>query len=111
MVILMKVPKGLVLSRLIEKRFEKITGIKGKLKDFISPAQFAFVAGIPEVKVFRIIAHSKKLHGYILNNEDLRIHPSAVKYLSKQMIKRIQKESSGDLTEFGYTKRIAATYR
>lgn len=111
MVILIKAPKVLVLNQFLEKRFERITGIKCKLQNFITPEQFAFVAGTQVTKVFSIVSKSKTMHGYILNGADLRIHPAALKYLSKQMIKRLQAESSGDFSKFGNTKRITASYR
>lgn len=111
MVILIKAPKILVLNRLIEKYFEKKTGQKVKLKEFLSVEHFSLGTGIDSKKVFFLISKSKTMHGYILNGEDLRIHSSAIAFISKRMREELATELSGNLSKFGYTKRIPATYR
>jgi len=111
MVILIKAPKVLVLNRLIEKRFAGLCGFKAKLREFLTTQLLSSISGMDASKIPSIIAKSKKMHGYILNGGELMIHPSATTYFTKKMQERISGELSGDLTKFGHTKRITASYR
>ena len=111
MVILIKIPKGLVLNRLIERRFQYLCGYKAKLKEFLPIQIFSIISGIDKNKVFLLIAKSKNMHGFILNNDELLIHPSATNFITDKMRERIKAESTNDFSKFGNTKRIAASYR
>lgn len=111
MVLLIKGPETLASKSQIEKHFKELTGLKRCLAKFITVEKFLKLSGIEPSRVFMLLANHKKIHAYIFNKGPLMIHPMAIEFARKQMKKRLLAELSGDLSKFGQTKRIPASYR